>query len=115
MSRLSARTITSTSDIPDVVRQLEDAVRTGPVTLGIIADAGLTPTEAGRVLGVSRQFVDRLIAHKRLGCVRLPGSSHRRIPADEIARFVSERDRRRAVHQEAVEKLDGAGVPWESE
>lgn len=113
MPRLSTQTIKSASEIPDFVRQLEAAVRTGPVTLGVIPDAGLTPTEAGKVLGVSRQFVDRLIADERLRCVRLPGSSHRRIQADELSRFEKDRERRRASYRRAVKGLDEANVPWE--
>jgi excisionase family DNA binding protein len=105
--------ITSRSEIPNLVRQLEDAVRKGPVTLGIIPRAGLTPTEAGRILGVSRQFVDRLIAQGQLSCVRLPGSTHRRIPTEEVARFERDRARRRSTHAKAVRKLGAAGVPWE--
>ena len=113
MSRLTTLTIKSTSEIPAVARQLEAAVRKGPVTLGIIPSAGLTPTEVGRMLGVSRQFVDRLIAQGQLSCVRLPGSSHRRIPTEEVARFEKVRDRRRGAHGRAVKELDAAGVPWE--
>jgi excisionase family DNA binding protein len=113
MSRLTAVKITSTSEIPAVVRQLEAAVRKGPITLGIIPSVGLTPTEAGRILGVSRQFVDRLIVQGQLTCVRLPGSSHRRIPTEEVARFEKVRDRRRGAHARAVKGLDAAGVPRE--
>jgi excisionase family DNA binding protein len=113
MSRLTAVRITSRSDIASLVRELEQAVEKGPVTLGVIPRADLTPTEAGTMLGVSRQFVDRLISQGQLSCVRLPGSTHRRIPTEEVARFQKDRARRRSAHAKAVRKLDATGVPWE--
>ncbi len=110
---LSALTITTTADIPGVVRELEAALATGPVTLGIIEPEGLTPTEAGRFLGVSRQFIDRLLGDGKLAYTHLPNSTHRRIPAGELQRFAHQRDQRRQTHREAVARLDAARVPWE--
>lgn len=113
MPRLTARTISSVADVRAVVHDLEVALQTGPVTLATIPGADLTPAQAGAVLGVSRQFIDRLIAQGRLRCQRLPGSSHRRIPADEVSRFAETRDESRAAHAPAVAALDAAQVPWE--
>ena len=114
MSNSTPRTITSRSDIPAVIRELEDAVDAGPAMVAVIpANRGLSPAQAGKVLGVSRQFVDRLIAQEKLQCVHLPGSSHRRIPVVEIERFVRERDERKAAQQQAVIAMDSAQVPWE--
>ena len=92
-------------------------MKSGPVVVGVISGrADLTPSEAAQLLGVSRQFVDRLISHGKLSFVRLPGgSSHRRIPVAEVARFQAEREQRREAHRTAVAALDAAQVPWEDE
>jgi excisionase family DNA binding protein len=75
----------------------------------------LTPTEVGEILGVSKQFVDRLIAQGKLTCVRLPGSTHCRIPTEEVSRFEKDRAMRRRTQAKAVRKLDATGVPWEDD
>lgn len=113
MARLTARTISSKQDLSAVVRDLEAAVQNGPITLATIPGEELTPAQAAAVLGVSRQFVDRLIAQGRLPSQRLPGSTHRRITADAVTRFASMREHDRAAHARAVETLDAAQVPWE--
>ena len=55
----------------------------------------ITPAEAARVLGVTRQFVDRLCADGVLPFRRLPASRHRRIRAADVLAVAAERDRRR--------------------
>ncbi|MGI8847645.1 MAG: excisionase family DNA-binding protein [Candidatus Dormibacteria bacterium] len=67
------------------------------------------------MLGVSRQFVDRLIARGALHCERLPGSTHRRISAAEVERFAEVREESQARHRKAVAAMDAADVPWEPE
>lgn len=46
----------------------------------------ITPAEAARVLGVTRQFVDRLCANGVLPFRRLPASRHRRISSPTCSR-----------------------------
>lgn len=113
MPHLTARTINSPADLAAALRELRAAVRAGPVTIATIPGRDLTPAEVGVVLGVSRQFVDRLIAHGELQCERLPGSTHRRISAVEVARFAELREQRQAAHRKAVAAMDAADVPWE--
>lgn len=59
-------------------------------------DREVTPAGAADLLGVSRQFVDRLLTDGRLAFRRLPGSSHRRITVGDVVELVGERERRRA-------------------
>lgn len=55
----------------------------------------VTPAEAARVLGVTRQFVDRLCADGVLAFRRLPGSRHRRILVSDVLAVAAEREKRR--------------------
>jgi excisionase family DNA binding protein len=76
-------------------------------------EAEVTPREAAQMLGVSRQFVMRLIVDGDLPSRRLPGSSHHRVPVDGVVALM---DRREATHErldEATLALDAAGVDYE--
>ena len=115
MAHLTARTISSSAELDAAIPDLRAAVLAGPITIATIPARDLTPAEAGVVLGVSRQFIDRLIAQDQIHCERLPGSKHRRISAAEIARFAEMREQRQARHQKAVAAMDAADVPWEQE
>ena len=75
------------------------------------ADAGVTPAEAARVLGVSRQFVDRMIAAGQLNAIRKPGSSHRLVPLSDLERVATQRLQRRDCVARAVDAIRG-GLPY---
>lgn len=64
-----------------------------------------TPAQAGRLLGVSRQFVDKLIARGELPATRKPGSRHRVITSDDIEALRTERDRRRRGVDSMIDAL----------
>ncbi|WP_375163614.1 excisionase family DNA-binding protein [Herbiconiux moechotypicola] len=55
----------------------------------------LTPAEAAKLLGVTRQFVDRLCEDGTLPFRRLPGSRHRRIRVQDALDVAAEREQRR--------------------
>ena len=55
----------------------------------------VTPAGAADLLGVTRQFVDRLLADGTLEFRRLPGSKHLRIKVGGVSNLAEERDRRR--------------------
>lgn len=44
----------------------------------------VSPAQAAKLLGVSRQFVDRLVAAEVLPTRRLPNSSYRKIPVRAV-------------------------------
>src|SRR5207248_2889732 len=57
-------------------------------------ESEVSPAEAGELLGISRQFVDRLIDVGRLPARRLPGSRHRRLRVADVIAFAGRRDER---------------------
>lgn len=78
------------------VRAVFTEVANGDQVIILRPDQEVTPAGAADLLGVSRQFVDRLLADGGLAFRRLPGSSHRRIKVGDVVELVGERERRRA-------------------
>jgi excisionase family DNA binding protein len=98
-----------------VVESISERLAQGKTVSVWVADdeAEVTPREAAQMLGVSRQFVMRLIADGDLPSRRLPGSSHHRVPVDGVVALM---DRREATHgrlDQATRALDAAGVDYE--
>ena len=62
------------------------------------------------MLGVSRQFVDRLCEDEVLRFRRLPGSSHRRIRVKDVIVVASEREQRREGHEAVRTAIEDAGL-----
>ncbi len=60
------------------------------------ADDEVTPTQAAKLMGVTRQFVDRLCEDGVLPFRRLPGSRHRRIRVEDVLEVAAEREQRQA-------------------
>ncbi|MCI1747214.1 MAG: helix-turn-helix domain-containing protein [Acidipropionibacterium sp.] len=52
----------------------------------------VTPAEAAKIMGVTRQFVDRLCEDGVLSFRRLPGSRHRRIRVQDVLDAAAERE-----------------------
>jgi excisionase family DNA binding protein len=72
----------------------------------------VSPAEAGELLGISRQFVDRLIDVGRLPARRLPGSRHRRLRVADVVAFAQRRDDRQALIADAVNAAVDGGVEY---
>lgn len=72
----------------------------------------VSPAEAARLLGVSRQYVDRLIADGRLPHSRQPDSTHRTISVANIEALVNERSRRHSNPDKAINTLLGGGLEY---
>lgn len=70
----------------------------------------LTPSQAATMLGVTRQYVDRLCEDGVLAFRRLPSSSHRRIRVEDVIAVAAERDRRRSGHAAPRDALGDAGL-----
>ncbi len=70
------------------------------------------PSDAARLLGVSRQYVDRLIADGRLPFTRKPGSTHRTIRVADVERLDAERARRRDNTDKAITALLEGGLDY---
>ena len=58
----------------------------------LAADSGARRAE---VLGVTRQYVDRLLEDGVIDCRRLPGSSHRRLKAADVVALRDRQERMR--------------------
>ena len=69
------------------------------------ADEEITPAEAAVVLGVTRQYVDRLLDDGVLECRRLPGSSHRKLRAADVAALREKQERMRTGRRKLAELL----------
>lgn len=72
----------------------------------------VSPAEAARILGVSRQFVDRLLASGRLAFAHKPGSTHRTIRVEAVEQFANERSRKRTNTDKAIEALLDGGLDY---
>jgi len=71
-----------------------------------------TPAEAGRMLGVSRQYIDKMIARGELPATHKPGSSHRLVNADDIDAARAKRDERRRGVDAMVDTLLDGGAEY---
>lgn len=78
------------------VRSMLNDVAHGARVVVLRAEDEVTPAEAADLLGVTRQFVDRLCDDGVLAFRRLPSSSHRRIRVQDVVDVAAEREQRRA-------------------
>ena len=67
---------------------------TNPKVWGTAVDPGSGDGPAGDLVGVTRQVVDWLMAHRTLALRRLPGSRHRHSRVGDVLLVAGERDRR---------------------
>lgn len=74
------------------------------------ADDEVTPAQAAKMLGVTRQFVDRLCEDEVHPFRRLPGSRHRRIRVQDVVALADKREKRRAGHEAVRAAVEGAGM-----
>jgi len=108
-SRL-ATSIDDASEVGCVVRSLLNDVAHGERVVVLRTEDEISPAEAAKMLGVTRQFVDRLLADETLACRRLPGSRHRRIRVQDVVAVGVERDARRAGHEALRTAIEDAGL-----
>lgn len=86
----------SDGPVEAAVRAMLDDVAHGSRVVVLRAEDEVTPAQAAALLGVTRQFVDRLCEDGVLAFRRLPGSRHRRIRVQDVVAVSDERERRRA-------------------
>ncbi len=70
----------------------------------------VSPAQAAKLLGVSRQYVDRLVADGVLPARRLPKSSYRKIPTRAVLAYKTTSDRKRAGIRAIVDEATAAGL-----
>ncbi|MDR1265863.1 MAG: helix-turn-helix domain-containing protein [Propionibacteriaceae bacterium] len=108
-TRLSADSGRDTT-VSRVVRAMLDNITQGERVTVLRQDQELTPSQAAAMMGVTRQFVDRLMADGVLAFQRLPGSKHRRVKAADVLALAAERERRQAGHAALRDAFADAGL-----
>ncbi|MGH2860611.1 MAG: excisionase family DNA-binding protein [Solirubrobacteraceae bacterium] len=88
-----AATVDTTSEFGVQLRKVLDDLANGDDIVIVHRDREVSPAGAAELLGVSRQFVDRLLADGVLAFRRLPGSNHRRIQIADVLALSEDRER----------------------
>lgn len=100
------------AEIADAVHELLDAGREVSVIV-LDRDELLSPQKVGELLGFSRQHVRRLIDAGELEAVRLPRSSHWKVPARSLLAFEQRRQQASERANRFARELDELGAPLE--
>ena len=93
------------------VRLVRD-IAAGRHPVYVTTEDEVSPAEAARLLGVSRQYVDRLLADRRLPFTRTPEATHRPISVADVEALVTERSRRRTNTDKAITALLEGGLDY---
>lgn len=75
-------------------------------------DEEVSPAKAGELLGLSRQYVDRLISEGVLPARHIPGSTHRKVRVADVVALGERRDQRRKVISKMVDTVTDAGAQY---
>lgn len=113
-ARRLAEDLDDESEVGRIVRSLLADVADGERIVVLRTEQEVTPAQAAAMLGVTRQYVDRLCEDGALPFRRLPGSRHRRIRVQDVIEVADERERRRAGGEALRAALDDAGLLDES-
>jgi excisionase family DNA binding protein len=97
------------SEVGRAVRSILDNVSHGERVVVLLEDQDVTPAQAAEMLGVSRQFVDRIIASGVLEAHRLPDSTHRRIKVADVVEVAEQRARMKAGHAAITKAFEDMG------
>lgn len=95
-----------------VLLMAAETLEDGDTVVLVNEEAEVSPAQAAKLLGVSRQYVDRLIATDVLPCRRLPKSSYRKIPVRAVLAHRMSRDRKRDGIRSIVETATDAGLQY---
>ncbi len=112
------RVLIGTSELelpPSLVRLLvagAGALGEGDSLALVSEEAEVSPAEAAKLLGVSRQYVDRLVTNGVLPARQLPNSRYRKIPVRAVLAHRATKDAKRAGIASILEAADQAGVPY---
>ncbi len=109
-ARRLAANLDDDSEVGRVVRSLLSDVAGGERVVVLRAEEEVTPAQAAEMLGVTRQFVDRLCEDEVLPFRRLPDSRHRRIRVQDVIDVAAERERRKNGHQAVRSAVEDAGL-----
>ena len=102
----------SSADLSRFLAAAVSEIAAGGEVVLLRGESELSPAEAGELLGISRQFVDRLIDVGEIPARRLPGSRHRRLRVADVLAFGKRRNDRQALISDAVNTLVEAGAEY---
>ena len=98
------------TEVNRVVRSMLDNIVQGERVVVMRQDEVLTPTQAAAMIGVTRQYLDRLMKDGVLTFHRLPNSKHRRVKVADVLALGAERERRRSGHVALLDALADADL-----
>ena len=75
-------------------------------------EAEVSPSEAAKLLGVSRQYVDRLVAKGVLPVRRMPHSQYRKIPARSVLAHLAVKQSKREGLASILDAAEQAGLHY---
>lgn len=89
-----------------------DALGDGDSVALVNEESELSPAEAAKLLGVSRQYVDRLVAAGALPARRLPESRYRKIPTRAVLAHRLVKETKRTGIATILDAADEAGLSY---
>jgi excisionase family DNA binding protein len=89
-----------------------DVLEDGATLALVNEQVEVSPAQAAKLLGVSRQYVDRLLAADVLPSRRLPGSRYRKIPVKAVLAHRDTKQRKREAINIIVDGALDAGLPY---
>jgi hypothetical protein len=95
-----------------VLLEAAGALSTGSTVAIVAEEAEVSPAEAARLLGVSRQYVDRLLSNDLLPVRRLPHSSYRKIPVRAVLAHKQARERKQTGIHKIIDEAIAAGLQY---
>jgi hypothetical protein len=102
--------------LPDGLSQLllasAEELADGHAVTVLASDTMLTPAEVGRVLGLSRPFIARLLDEDIMASQHLPGSRHRVVRLADVLQFQARRERRREGRRRINDAVEAAELPY---
>jgi excisionase family DNA binding protein len=98
-----------------IVEEVDKLLREGKQVAVTVAEEQelLSPQQAARRLGFSRQHVMRLIDYGKLEALRLPGSTYWKIPLSSVLALEERRAEGDRLTAEWSRDLDAMGAPAE--
>lgn len=100
---------------PSLVRLLMSALEAldaGHAIAVVSEESEVSPAQAALLLGVSRQYVDRLVANDVLPVRRLPNSRYRKIPVRAVLEHRAAKIRKRTDVERVIDAAVAAGLDY---
>lgn len=96
----------------EVLSVAADLLARGDTVAVVSEQAEVSPARAAKLLGVSRQYVDRLLADGVLPVRRVPGSSYRKVPVSAVLAYGVAREAKREGIRRIVDEGTAAGIAY---